>query len=210
MKIIIPARLGSKGLPFKNRKLFHSTASSIPSHLSNEVWVTTDDLEIVKLARQYNFNVLIRPDHLAKDETSIKDVLLHALTSIDAKDDETVCVLYLTYPQRTWEDISKAHQWYIENSNELPLYSMLCKQEVKSNPFLCLFDEDGHFGSQVINHDLYRRQDYPPTFELSHYIAFFKSGNLPELNNNIYNRYTLFYPIDRVIDVDTQNDLNKL
>jgi CMP-N-acetylneuraminic acid synthetase len=116
----------------------------------------------------------------------------------------------LTYPQRTWEDISKAHQWYIENSNELPLYSMLCKQEVKSNPFLCLFDEDGHFGSQVINHDLYRRQDYPPTFELSHYIAFFKSGNLPELNNNIYNRYTLFYPIDRVIDVDTQNDLNKL
>jgi CMP-N-acetylneuraminic acid synthetase len=210
MKIIIPARFGSKGLPFKNRKLFKYTADSIPPELSNNVWVTTDDLEIVKLARKYKFNILIRPDSLAEDQTSIKDVLLHAIKSIGTDDSETICVLYLTYPNRTWKEVELANQWYVENSNDLPLYSMLCRQPVKSNPFLCLFKEDNNFGSQIINHDLYRRQDYPETFELSHYIVFFKSGNISALNNNIYNRYTLFYPISRVIDVDTQNDLNSI
>lgn len=210
MKIIIPARFGSKGLPLKNRKLFRSTADSIPAELTHLVWVTTDDLEIVKVAQEYQFNVLLRPSNLAKDETSIKEVLVHALKAIDSKDLDTICVLYLTYPTRTWAEVMAAHEWYIENSKGLPIYSMLCKQEVKSNPYLCLIEEDNYFGSQVISHDLYRRQDYPKTFELSHYIAFFKSGNLPVLNNNIYNRYTLFYPIDNVIDVDTQNDLDKI
>jgi N-acylneuraminate cytidylyltransferase len=210
MKIIIPARFGSKGLPLKNRQLFDKTASIIPKELKNSVWVTTDDVEIVRMARDYSFNVILRPEHLAGDTTSTKETLIHAINAAEIKSEELVLVLYLTYPQRTWEEVLKAKQWFLQNTGDAIVYSMLCKQEVLSHPYLCMHEEEGNFGSQIIEHDLYRRQDYPKCFELSHYIILFKAGNINALNNNMYNRFTLFYPISKVIDVDTQNDLDKL
>jgi CMP-N-acetylneuraminic acid synthetase len=210
MKIIIPARFGSKGLPLKNRQLFNKTAVTIPQELANSVWVTTDDVEIVRMARDHNFNVILRPEHLAGDATSTKETLIHAIGAAEIKSEELVLVLYLTYPQRTWEEVLAAKSWFLQNTGDNIVYSMLCKQETQAHPYLCMHEEEGHFGSQIVEHDLYRRQDYPKCFELSHYIILFKAGNINALNNNMYNRFTLFYPIDRVIDVDTQNDLDKL
>lgn len=209
MKIIIPARFGSKGFPLKNRRLFDSTASIIPEELKNSVWVTTDDAEIVRMAREWGFNVILRPEHLSGDTVSTKDTLIHAIKSAETGSEELVCVLYLTYPQRTWEEVIKSKNWFLENTGDTIIYSMLCKKEVESHPYLCMHEE-GHFGSQIIEHDLYRRQDYPKCFEISHYIILFKAGNIKALNNNMYNRFTLFYPINRVVDVDYENDLNKL
>lgn len=68
---------------------------------------------------------------------------------------------------------------------------------------------NGLFGSQVISHDLYRRQDYPTCFEISHYIAIFIASSIYNLNNNLYTDSTIFWPISNVIDVDLKKDLNK-
>lgn len=209
MKIIIPARFGSKGFPLKNRRLFDSTALIIPTELRTSVWVTTDDVEIVRMARAHGFNVILRPEHLSGDTISTKATLIHAIKSAEISPEELVCVLYLTYPQRTWEEVIKAKEWFLENTGDAIVYSMLCKKEVESHPYLCMHEE-GNFGSQIIEHDLYRRQDYPKCFEISHYIILFKAGNIDALNNNMYNRFTLFYPISSVVDVDYENDLNKL
>jgi CMP-N-acetylneuraminic acid synthetase len=208
MKIIIPARLGSKGFPFKNRHLFKYTADSIPSRLSDEVWVTSDDEEVLKMASQYGFNRIERPGHLAEDETSIKDVLSHALESIPHGPNEEIIMLYLTYPQRTWNDVLQAYYFYTgycqENSNGAA--SLLCKKEVKSHPYLCMFEDDLR-GRQVVEHNLYRRQDYPKCFEISHFISIFKSNRLSELNKNLYSESTVFYQIGDPVDVDYLTDL---
>lgn len=204
MKIIIPARLGSKGLPFKNRKLFKHTADSIPMDLRGSVWVTTDDPEIVKLAQNYEFNVINRPFCLAQDTTSTKTVLIHALEEIGPDYDEGVLVLYLTYPQRSWKDVNSALEYI--SSLDFSVNSLLCKKACAS-PYLMMF-EKGPFGTQVIPHDLYRRQDYPPCFEISHFIIFFKAHYINNLNNNLYSNTTVFYKIDNVVDVDLQSDLD--
>jgi CMP-N-acetylneuraminic acid synthetase len=68
----------------------------------------------------------------------------------------------------------------------------------------------GLFGKQLKAHDLYRRQDYPVCFEISHFISIFTSGELYKLNNNLYNGSTLFYKIPDMIDVDYRTDLKKL
>ena len=48
MKIVIPARRNSKGLPFKNRQLFRHTVDKIPNKFLKDIIVTTDD-EVIRL-----------------------------------------------------------------------------------------------------------------------------------------------------------------
>ena len=62
---------------------------------------------------------------------------------------------------------------------------------------------------QVIQHNFYRRQDYPKCFEISHFISIFSKKELKHLNNNLYNKETIFMPIQNFIDVDTSKDLEK-
>jgi CMP-N-acetylneuraminic acid synthetase len=210
VKIIIPARLGSKGLPFKNRKLFKYTAESIPEELKSSTWVTSNDLEIINYAKEYNFNRVLRPSSLANDETSTKEVILHALDIIKPDPEDTIILLYLTYPQRTWQRVESAFSFFKHWNLSRGISSLLCKKEVKVSPYLCLQETDAtsFFGKQIVPHDLYRRQDYPKCFELSHFISMFRADAINNLNQNLYNEKTVFYPIDEIVDVDTQKDLD--
>ena len=70
-----------------------------------------------------------------------------------------------------------------------------------------MMHKNGIKGSQVIGHDLYRRQDYPECFEISHFISIFNKNEIVNLNNNMYNEDTVFYPIENTIDVDMPADL---
>ena len=205
MRIIIPARAGSKGLPFKNRKLFKYTADTIPDIMKHKTYVVTDDEEIKLMAIEAGFKVLHRPDDLSQDETSTKAVMQHVVKQLDLKN-ETVVMLYLTYPERTWQDINNAISTYKSND----LRSLLCKKSLVTSPFLMLKAELEGRGSQLFYHDLYRRQDYPECFEISHFISIFNSDELFKLNNNLYNSDTYFMEIsERTIDVDEKKDLDR-
>ena len=209
MKIIIPARKGSKGLPLKNRKLFQHTSSIIPKEFYDRVWVTTDDQKIMEYAGDYPFNIIDRPTELAEDDTSIRDVMKHAISNIETKPDEPIVMLYLTYPERTWSHIEEAFELFIEYYDMGLCDSLLCRKEIKSHPYLYMYERgvDGMFGEQVVRHDEYRRQAYPPCFEISHYISIFTQSSINKLNRNLYSRDTIFFRIPDVIDVDTKIDL---
>ncbi len=64
-------------------------------------------------------------------------------------------------------------------------------------------------GRQIIQHDFYRRQDYPECFEISHFMFGCKTSEVKSLNNNLYNTDTLFYSIEDCVDVDLLEDLKK-
>ena len=206
MKIIIPARFGSKGFPFKNRKLFKYTADIIPNEYQNSVWVSSDDQHILSLAESYNFNIIERPKLISDDRSSIKKVIQHSIKYILPKEDELIVMLYLTYPNREWNDVKNAIQFFNKNKKA---HSLLCKKEVKSHPYLCLF-EDGVFGKQIVEHNLYRRQDYPKCFELSHYISIINPKYLDLLNDNLYNEKTIYYKINEVDDIDYEYQYQKI
>lgn len=202
-RYIIPARAGSKGFPHKNRKLFAYTAASIPFEDREKVIVSTDDEFIVKEASRYNFEVIWRPPDLATDTSCIKDVLIHIRDVLNLESDCDMIMLYLTYPQRTWECFSKIYDFYKQNR----LHSLLCKKESSTHPFLCCYKR-GDYGTQIVSHNLYRRQDYPECFEISHYVAISKCHFLEKLNKNLYHEETFFYKIDDVVDVDSVGDFN--
>ncbi len=205
MRIIIPARAGSKGLPFKNRKLFKHTANIIPDIMKHKTYVVTDDEEIKLMAIEAGFKALHRPDGLSQDETSTKAVMKYTLEKLDVKN-ETIIMLYLTYPERTWQDVNNAVALFKCND----ISSLLCKKPLKTSPFLMLKSEPGNRGSQLFYHDLYRRQDYPECFEISHFIVMFNSSELDKLNNNLYSNDTYFMEIsEKTIDVDKKKDLDR-
>ena len=68
MKIIIPARKGSKGVPFKNRELLLLTLETIPENIRSSCIISTDDDFIKKEAISLEFIVHDRTDDVSKDD----------------------------------------------------------------------------------------------------------------------------------------------
>lgn len=87
---IIPARGGSKGIPRKNIRLLgnkpliaYAITTAINSGVFDHVVVTTDDVEIATISKQYGAEVpFIRPKELAIDTISNDDVLIHAIKQL--------------------------------------------------------------------------------------------------------------------------------
>lgn len=207
IKYVIPARRNSKGLPFKNRKLISYTLNMLPDDVLKDTILTTDDEELIKVAKERGINFIERDPNLALDETSTKDVILDLKNRDIIDDDDIVVMLYLTYPERNWIDVENALDFYIKNNG----CSLLCKKEIKStHPYLYMLEIGKLFGKQLVDHNLYRRQDYPKVFEISHFVSIFNVDELGKLNDNLYNNNTIFYPIKDIIDVDTKDDFDRL
>lgn len=209
--IVIPARKGSKGFPEKNRLLFPHTVEMLKECDLGEykIIVTTDDEDIMGMASECGYIVIQRSQALSDDRSSIKYVLIHVVGEIDTIErDDTIIMLYLTYPDRTWDDVRKAVKMY-ESSQP----SLLCAVPVRENPYLMIDIKKEYgskcYGDQVVAHDLYRRQDYPEFMKISHYVFVCRVGNLFNLNNNLYTKDTVYMKIDSEIDVDTQEDYER-
>jgi pseudaminic acid cytidylyltransferase len=116
MKIaVIPARGGSKRIPYKNIKDFcgkpiiaWSIESALKSKCFDRVIVSTDDMGIAAVAKQYGAEVpFVRPAALSDDFVGTIPVIRHAiewLLSAGAHVSE-VCCLYATAPLVQEQDL---------------------------------------------------------------------------------------------------------
>ena len=89
---VIPARGGSKGIPRKNiRKILgkpliaYTIEKSLKSKIFSHVIVSTEDQEIADISKKFGAEIpFMRPKKLAKDTTSMVEVLLHAVTKLNS------------------------------------------------------------------------------------------------------------------------------
>lgn len=105
---IIPARGGSKRIPRKNVKFFcgkpivaYSIEAALKSGCFDRVLVSTDDAEIVEIAKKYGAEApFVRPPELADDFASLGGVVSHALDWLKkgGVDPDYVCLLFATAP----------------------------------------------------------------------------------------------------------------
>ena len=94
LKVIILARGGSKGVPRKNiRKINdihligYPILASKDSQNISEVYVSTEDDEIKKVALDYGAKVIDRPSELARDKSLDIDGMRHAVKHLQSYDD---------------------------------------------------------------------------------------------------------------------------
>ena len=113
---VILARGGSKAIPKKNLVNFCGKpllAWSIEQAKKvkeiSSIWVSSDNNDILNLAKKYNVNPIHRPKYLSKDSSNSVSGWLHALKQIEKKNKVDLLVsLQPTSPVRESVDISKA------------------------------------------------------------------------------------------------------
>lgn len=110
---VIPARIGSKGLPEKNiqplygKPLIHHTIDeAIKCPFIDTIVVTTDSYKIASLC-QPKCHVHIRPNNLGKDATTLAPVIIDAVESYP--ETTNVFTLQPTSPLRTHKHIEEAY-----------------------------------------------------------------------------------------------------
>ena len=202
---LIPARRDSKGVPYKNRSLVPVIFNKFPEKYKDSILLTSNDEEIIKLATTMGIKTRLRPDELASDTASMKSVIKDTIKFFDIKDDDIIVVLYPTYPDRDLADIESALSFFGEHE----LSSMLCKKIAKTHPYMCLRVSSGICGEPLLEHDLYRRQDYPECFEISHFICILEAGEINKLNHQLYNTETGFFSVADKLDVDYKEDFEQ-
>lgn len=111
---IIPARGGSKRLPEKNFKNFcgrplldWSIEAAKKSKYIDSVFVSSDNKEILSIAKKQKVETILRPNFLARDKSLTRDVLLDALQQIKKEYDYLV-LLQPTSPLRSNFDIDNS------------------------------------------------------------------------------------------------------
>lgn len=116
---IIPVRGGSKRFPRKNIALLsnkpllaHTIDAALESQVFSKVCVSSDDDEILSIARQYGAHwIFKRPAELATDHATVKQVCIHLLNSLinDGHQPSEFAILLATSPLRRAADIRMAY-----------------------------------------------------------------------------------------------------
>jgi CMP-N-acetylneuraminic acid synthetase len=166
---VIPARGGSKRLPRKNilnidghPMIAYSIMAARDAKLVTDWLVSTDDDEIMEVARQYGAATPFkRPASLAMDEVRNIDVVLHALDFMEKERGQRYDIIVLlqpTAPLRKSAHIDEAIErlW----ASELPTLAAVKGPYQKRDPILKRIDADGSLVAYCSDPDLDPREPF--------------------------------------------------
>ncbi|MDD6581787.1 MAG: acylneuraminate cytidylyltransferase family protein [Bacteroidales bacterium] len=207
--IIIPARGGSKGIPYKNIKLLngkplicYSIDIARQYTTDDNICVTTDDKEIISVVEQYGLKVpFVRPAELATDTAPSNDVLVHALNFYESQGRQVDVIILLqpTSPFRKVSFVKEAVELYNEE-----LDMVVSVKETSANPYYNCFEEDknGFLSiSKSIGHPITRRQDAPKVWEYNGSIYVINPTSLKDNGMQHFTRVKK-YPMSELYSVD--------
>lgn len=170
---IIPARGGSKGVPGKNKKILgdkplivYTIEAASQSELLTDIMISTDDLEIQQIGKDYNMQApFLRPKNLASDTAKSIDVVQHALGFMEKKGNsyDAVCLLQPTVPFRKEGTIDEAISKF-KNTGLDSLVSVLPVPH-EFNPSWVFIEKEGKLSISTGDLEIItRRQELPPAY----------------------------------------------
>lgn len=207
---IIPARLGSVGFKFKNRKFFDLTADFIDkSKLFDEVVVTTNDEIIKEYSQKRKYTIHHRNEYLSGGDISIKAVFVNMVEELKIDPNANLWLFYLPIIYKNQKDFSSA----VELVNKSNLSSLMSFVSATTHPYTCWKHVNGKM-EQFIANNAFRRQDMPEAWTHYHYVCSIKASYLSSVNDELIGVKT--HPLfldqktkDSLIEIDTPEDYEK-
>lgn len=214
---LIPAKGGSTRFPLKNierlggKTLIEWAASAaIESGVIGRLVLSTEDERVAAAAQAVGIDVpFIRPQDLARDPTGVAEVALHALDSLEMKNEryDTLIILLPTCPFRTAEDIRSALRLFHESYRT----TVMSVSEFSHTPFAAMCMDSGRRLTPAFPDFFGRKSQEMPR-------AYRPNGAVHVLDVNRL-RQTRSYtdppilgyvmPRNRSFDIDTAEDLRE-
>ena len=204
---IIPARGNSKRLPGKNTKflggiplLAHSIKYAQQFSFIDDIYVSTDNLEIKKVAVQFGAKVIDRPAEISGDFEPTVSALKHVLESL-TYEVENVILLQPTNPLRPENLLEEAFQLFL-NSTADSLFTISRKHDKLGKIVNHKFEPFNYTIGQ-------RSQDLEPLF-YENGLLYISKANLIK-NDIIISENALPFEVNHTfakVDIDTQEDFD--
>ncbi|GFD73516.1 hypothetical protein KUL113_29360 [Tenacibaculum sp. KUL113] len=218
MKIIsiIPARGGSKGLPGKNiidlagKPLIAWTIeASLKSKYITKTIVSSEDDNILDIAKKNGSEILKRPKELALDTTPSEPVIEHVLNSIeDINKYDYLLLLQPTSPLRNAADIDSA----IEKLKEKAATALISTKTIDNKILKAFKNNKKGYLEGVSNNDypFMRRQDLPIVYMPNGAIYIVKVEDFLK-SKQLFTDKTISFEmsVEKSLDIDTMDDLDR-
>jgi len=209
---IIPARGGSKRLPNKNilplagkPMLLWTIESAMQSKYLDEIILSTESDDIIKVVENYKIKTIKRPLELASDTAKTVDVVNHVIENID-KEYDFIVLLQPTSPLRTSNHIDEA----IEQLIKLNADAIISVTEVDHSPLWCNILPKSlsmeNFISEDIKHK--RSQDLPKFYRLNGAIYICKTKKFIEEDTFFLQENVYAYIMDKKSSIDIDEELD--
>jgi len=212
---IVPARGGSKGIPGKNIKLLYgkpliaySIESAFKSQLINRIIVSTDYVRIAEISKNYNSEVIIRPNEISRDDSLTVDTISHVLNTLKKEGyfPDIVVLLQPTSPLRTPKDVDNAINLFIKNKDKCDSVVSVC--EFEHSPYWALKIKNDYLTPIFSQEYLRKRRQELPISYIPNGAIFVSSPDKIRKYKSFYCPKTIPYimPFDRSIDIDSALD----
>lgn len=212
--VIIPARGGSKGIPRKNiaplygkPMLAWSIEEALKSDETDRVIVSTDSDEIASITKQYDAEVIMRPEEISGDFATSESVLLHALYSLSEQGEEfpeTTVFLHCSTPLTLAEDIDGTVRAMKRAEADsalavVPFYGYFWKTDETTGEVI----PDGHEKGEHL-----RRQERTPKYLEAGAVYVMNTEAFLQNKKRLFGQVAMYeMPAERYYDIDTPTDL---
>ena len=218
---VIPARSGSKGLAGKNLRSFggvplilHTIKAAQDSAFLDDCLVSTDSDDIASVARGAGANVPFRrPPELATDESSVWDVVRHAVQQWEQQTKrrlDAVALLQPTSPLRLAEDIDACIRKFLDLEADFCATGVVSHDSPYFNMVECTPASSFVRACSPVMHGHIRRQNAPPVYALNGAVYVAKRSLVDSIHNQFHvERFALsVMPPERSVDIDSSHDFD--
>tara|TARA_A100001011_G_scaffold396755_1_gene495497 strand:- start:872 stop:1558 length:687 start_codon:yes stop_codon:yes gene_type:complete len=213
IKIFIFARKNSKGVKNKNLikvnskpLIYYSIKVAKQIVSKNDIYISSDNVKLEKIAKLYGVNFIKRPKKLATSNSPEFLSWKHAINIIKNKKIhfDIFVSLPTTSPLRNKNDVLKTIKKLNKNSDII----LTANKSVRSPYFNIVEKNYTGFYNTIIKKKIFRRQDAPLTFDLNT-VAFVTTPKYISESNSIFDGNVSInqIPVERSLDIDTKFDL---
>ena len=202
---IIPARGGSKRIPKKNilelcgkPLITYSIEAGLGSKYIDEVIVSSDNEDILRISKDSGARVIDRPTYLANDKASTFDTVKHVIDNIESYD--YIVLLQPTSPLRRAVDIDNAIELLIKKEAD----AVVSVSPMEHSPLWANRLEDSLSLEKFIDEDILnkRSQDLDTYYRLNGAIYICKIDKLLEKKSFFIDKNIYAYIMERKLSID--------